>query len=142
MDSATPAIHSLARRLIALEAARDAGSSGGGTGGTAAERACAKLSVPLTKFAGVAGYRSLISRALALAKADVASLEPVQVRLDGSLEGFDETGKDPDAEASVVVLVHLLSLLVTFIGEPLTIGLVRAAWPDVPLDGTRLKTEE
>lgn len=139
MNSATPAIQDLARRLIALEAPRDAVSSGGGS---EAERACEKLRVPLAKFAGVAGYRSLISRALAMAKAEAPSLEPVQVRSDGSLEGFDGAAKNHDAEAPVVVLVHLLSLLVTFIGEPLTIGLVRAAWPDEPLARTQLKTEE
>ena len=138
MNSATPAIRDLARRLIALEAAHDAGSGGGGT---EVERACEKLRVSLAKFAGVAGYRSLISRALAMAKAEAPSLEPVQVRLDGSLEGFEGTEKNHDSEALVVVLVHLLSLLVTFIGEPLTMGLIRAAWPDAPLDRTQLKTE-
>ena len=139
MNSATSAIQDLARRLVALEASRDAGSSGGGS---EAARACEKLRVPLAKFAGVAGYRSLISRALAMAKAEAPSLEPVQVRLDGSLEGFDATGKNQDAEALVVVLVHLLSLLVTFIGEPLTMSLIRAAWPDGPLDRAQLKAEE
>lgn len=139
MTPATPAIRDLARRLIALEAARDAGSSGGGN---EAERACEKLRVPLAKLAGVAGYRTLISRALAMAKAEAPALEPVQVRLDGSLEGVDGAGTNQDGEAPVVVLVHLLSLLVTFIGEPLTMGLIRAAWPEAPLVRTQLKTEE
>lgn len=139
MNSATPAIQDLARRLIALEAARDAVSI---EGGSDVARACEKLRVPLARLAGVAGYRSLISRALAIAKAEAPSLEAVQVRSDGSLEGFDEGGKNQDQKARVVVLVHLLSLLVTFIGEPLTRGLVHAAWPEVPPNGTQLKTEE
>lgn len=85
MNSATPAVRDLARRLIALEAARDLGFSGGGT---EAERACEKLRVPLARFAGVAGYRSLVARALAMAKAEAPSLERVQVRSDGSLDRY------------------------------------------------------
>jgi hypothetical protein len=132
MNSTTPAIQMLARRLIALEATRDARPV---AGGNEAARVCEKLRVPLAKFAGVAGYRSLISRAMAMSKAEAPLLEPVQVRLDGSLEGFDGIAHQ-DAEAGVVVLVHLLSLLVTFIGKSLTLGLVRDAWPDAPLDET------
>ena len=64
----------------------------------------------------------------------------MQVRADGSLEGFDGAGHDQDAgpggEAGVVVVAQLLGLLVTFIGEPLTLRLVRDAWPDAPVDET------
>jgi hypothetical protein len=44
----------------------------------------------------------------------------VQVGLDGSLEGFDETG-ERDTDGAFAVLVHLLSLLVTFIGQSPTL---------------------
>ncbi len=37
-------------------------------------------------------------------------------------------------EAAVAITAHLLGLLVTFIGEPLTLRLVREAWPDASLD--------
>jgi hypothetical protein len=130
MNSTTPAIRELARRLIALEAPREAPRVA--DGGEVA-RVCEKLRMPLTKFAGVAGYRSLISRAVAIAKAKDPSLNPVQVGSDGSLEGIDLVGQR-DAEAGVAVLVHLLGLLVTFIGEPSALGLVRDAWPDAPLE--------
>ena len=90
--------------------------------------------------AGVAGFRSLLSRALALAKAEVVSLNPVRVREDGSLEGFDRAshlpGAGPGDDGGVAVVAHLLWLLVTFIGEPLTLRLVRDAWPDAPVDET------
>jgi hypothetical protein len=33
-----------------------------------------------------------------------------------------------------MLVAQLLSLLVTFIGEPLTIRLVHDVWPDVPVD--------
>lgn len=130
IESTTSATRDLARRLIALEAPRDARPPA--TGGDAA-RVCEKLRVPLAKLAGNAGYHSLISRAIAIAKAEAPIFDPVQVRLDGSLEGFDEIEKI-DAGAGVAVVTHLLSLLVTLVGEPLTLNLVSNAWTDLTLE--------
>jgi hypothetical protein len=134
MNKATPAIQNLARRLIALEAAGDPSI------GLVAEavRACAKLRAPLVKLAGVAGFRSVMARAMSLARAEVPWLDSVQVGADGSLEGFDPAGRQQGAasggEAGVVVVAQLLGLLATFIGEPLTRQLVRDAWPDAAMD--------
>jgi hypothetical protein len=141
MNTTTPAIQNLARRLIALEAARE--PSDGLVG--AAVRACEKLRVPLAKLVGVDGFRSLMARVMALATADVPWLDSVQVRADGSLEGFDaarcQQGAAQGGEAGAVVVVQLLGLLVTFIGEPLTLALVRDAWPDAPVDETDRRAE-
>ena len=133
MSTASPAIRDFARRLIALEAARDEPPAGG------AVRVCEMLRLPLARLAGEAGFRSLMSRALAMAKAEVPSLVAVQVRADGSLEGPDGAGHNQDSgavgEAGVVIVAQLLGLLVTFIGEPLTLRLVRDTWPDVSATG-------
>ena len=133
MSTAPPAIRDFARRLIALEAARNEPPAAG------AVRVGEKLRLPLARLAGEAGFRSLMSRALAMAKAEVPSLVAVQVRADGSLEGLDGRGNEQDAavagEAGVVVVAQLLGLLVTFIGEPLTLRLVRDSWPDVSVTG-------
>jgi hypothetical protein len=141
MNTVTLAIQNLARRLIALEAARD--PSDGLVG--AAVRACEKLRAPLAKLTGVAGFRSLMTRAMALATAEVPWLDSVPVRADGSLEGFDAArlhqGAVPGGEAGVVVVAQLLGLLVTFIGEPLTRQLVRDAWPDAATDETNGRSE-
>lgn len=118
----------MARRLLAFEAAH---APAGGPPGDAV-RAWDRLRAPLVRLAGVAGYRSLVARALALAAAEAACLGPVRTREDGSLEGFDASAMDGGAEAAIVA--QLLGLLVTFIGEPLTRQLVREAWPDAPLD--------
>ena len=88
---------------------------------------CDRFRVPLARLVGVAGYRSLLSRAVALAKAEVTSLSPVQVQQDGSLEGFSGDG-------GTAIVAHLLGLLVTFIGEPLTRQLVCDVWPDAATD--------
>lgn len=139
MNSATTSIQNLARRLIALEASCDSVTPARDCG---AERVCEKLRLSLVKFAGVAGYRTLISRALALAKVEAPSLEAVQIRADCSLEGFDRIESIQDGQAADIVLLHLLGLLVTFIGERLTLGLISAAWPDDLLDKTPSQTEE
>lgn len=139
MNPATPTIQDLTRRLIALEAKCHPVAI---PGESRAARVCEKLRLSLVKFAGVDGYRILVSRALSLAKVEAPSLEPLQVRTDGSLQGFDEIGTGQDTQAAYIVLVHLLSLLVTFIGERQTLGLVSAEWPDDALDKKQLKTEE
>ena len=138
IESTTPMSRELARRLIALETPRDARPAASGSD---AARVCEKLRMPLAKLAGKAGYYSLMSRAIAIAKANAPALGPVEVRLDGSLEGLDKIGEN-DANAGVVVLVHLLDLLVTFIGEPVTLSLVRDAWPDATLEKTNSSAEE
>ena len=139
MNTTTPAIQELARRLIAVEAAREPSDALD----CAAARACERLRVPLAKLAGVAGFRSLMARAMALATTDEPWLNSVRIRADGSLEGFDaarsQHGAAPSGEAGAAVVVQLLGLLVTFIGEPLTLRLVRDAWPDAPVDETDRK---
>ncbi len=98
-----------------------------------------KLRIPLTRFAGAEGFASLLRRALVLAKAEVPSLQHIKVGTEGRLEGFAELAANPGAalegsEAAVAITAHLLGLLGTFIGEPLTLKLVREAWPDTSLD--------
>jgi len=132
MNPLSPDVRKLARRLITLESPRDTASP---ACGQQAVKACDKLRVPLAKLAGVAGFRSLISRALALAKAEVPALDPVKVNPDGSLEGFDGNEQNQDVEAGVAVVAQLLGLLVTFVGEPLSRSLVRDAWPDAFVAG-------
>jgi len=145
MTAVFPSIQDLARRILAFEAARDKPV---GTPVDDAVRACGKLQVPLSKFTGPAGFLSLLSRALVLAKAEVPSLTVVQVRADGSLAGFDELKNDQDVgeleleKGRVVLVGHLLGLLATFIGESLTQRLTREAWPDASIDITDSKEKE
>jgi len=136
MNTTSPAMKDLARRLIAFEATRD--PSDGPVG--AMLRACDSLRGPLAKFVGVAGFRSLLSRALVISKAENPSLAAVQVRPDGSLEGLEEVEQNQDAGA--VIVSQLLGLLVTFIGEPLTLRLVCDACPDATEAETDRSGEE
>ena len=126
----------MAQRLLAYEAVGDENSA---PSESAASRVCAKLRGPLITLAGVAGFRSLLSRALTLARAEVPSLSAVQVAADGSLRGLDElvsqTDKEHAREGGVILIAQLVGLLLTFIGEGLTIRLVQDVWPEAAFDG-------
>lgn len=134
-------MRNLARRLLL------ASGSGRDTPTHEATVVIEKLRTTLTRFAGVDGFVSLLRRALALASADVPALLGAKVSADGRLEGIEElaTQADPHApgsEAAVAIVAYLLSLLVTFIGAPLTLRLVREAWPNASLDEFSLRIEE
>lgn len=143
MSTTSPEIQVLARQLLAFEAARDNSLD---ARVDVAERVIAELRMRLIRLTGVEGFRSLLSRALTLAKAEAPALTMVQVRADGSLEGFNgiEQGQEAGAtgQAGIVLVAQLLELLVTFIGAPLTLRLVHDKWPDASMDKGDLITEE
>ena len=121
----------LARRLLAEEAA-----SPGAAGPHVHEgvRVCEKLQISVTRFAGSAGFTSLLRRALALARAENPSLQTVRLNPDGSLEGSEHAVEAANGSDGVVAIIaHLLGLLETFVGEPFTLRLVRESWPDASL---------
>ena len=94
----------------------------------AAFRVCETLRQPLCALAGVAGFRSLLSRALTLARAEAPSLSAVQVTADGSLQGLDglrtQVNADEAEEAGIILITQLLGLLVRVVGEGMTLQLV------------------
>ena len=100
-------------------------------------RLCAfyeKLRRPLFALIGVAGFRSLASRALTLAQTEAPGLSVVQVTADGSLQGLGELDqqieKDLAEEGGAILIAQLLGLLSTFVGIAFTLRLVQDAWPD------------
>ena len=145
MRNDSPAVQDLARWLLAHE--RREVNPSEATGQEAVfVRVCEMLRRPLSTLVGVDGYRALISRALALAKAEVPSLGSVQVREDGSLEAPGAVDPKPDMDETqnreVVLVAQLLGLLATFIGVALTMQLVRGVWPDAPFEGIGPETEK
>jgi len=109
-----------------------------GVDNSPAFRVCEKLRQPLSRLAGVAGFRSLLSRALALANDEVRWMKAIHVRADGSLEGLDEAqaqlSETEIADGEIVLIAQLIGLLATFIGEELTLRLVQESWPDAAFD--------
>ncbi len=135
MSKATRQMRDIAERLIAYETA---GNHFSGVNTPAGFPVCEKLRPHLATLMGNTGAHALLSRALARAEADVPSLRAMQVEADGSLAGLDKLqGQiDPEeiAEGRVALLAQLLGLLVAFIGELLTLRLVRDVWPKLPLN--------
>lgn len=99
---------------------------------------CDILRPHLAALMGKVGFRALLSRALALAGAEVPWLVALHVEADGRLSGLDKAGAGlgPEEELAgkVVLLAQLLGLLVAFIGEDLTLRLVRDVWPGLSLE--------
>jgi hypothetical protein len=120
-----PQTRDLALRLLAYE---NAGGKTSEPTEFAAFGVCERLRQPLINLAGVAGLRSLLSRALTLARAEAPSLSAVQVAADGSLQGLDELRPQVDAdearEAAITLVTQLLGLLVRVVGEATTLQLV------------------
>jgi hypothetical protein len=131
-----PESRHLVQRLLAYEAAKGENSE---RAESAAFRVCAKLRRPLITLAGVAGFRSLLSRALTMARAEAPSLSAVQVAADGTLKGLDELASQTDKkqikDAGAILIAQLLGLLLMFIGEGLTMRLVQDEWPEAAVDG-------
>ena len=119
----------LAQRLLAHEAAADKTSV---SAESAALRVHEKLRRSLCVLAGVAGYRSLASRALTLAAVKAPSLRAMQVTADGSLQVHSEAESESDKgfarEDQIILLAELLGLLHAFIGEELTLRLLGEGW--------------
>ena len=120
-----PQTRELAQRLLAYE--NGAAKTSEPTE-FAAIRICDRLRQPKIALAGIAGFRSLLSRALTLARAEAPSLSAVQVAADGSLKGLEELEPEIDTEqareAGIILITKLLGLLVRVIGEAATLQLV------------------
>src|SRR5450759_5973923 len=141
MSRATPKMRDFAERLIAYETRGNKSSETETSGPVLVGE---KLRPQLATLMGNVGFRALLSRALALANAEVPWLRAVHVNADGSFEGLDKLGAqvDPDEifERCVVLLAQLLGLLVAFIGEDLPLRLVREVWPKLSLNDLDLGT--
>ena len=121
----TSTTRELAQRLLAYEAVE------GGVANADTQtvcRVCDKLRHPLTTLAGAAGFRSLLARALTLAKRESPVLGAWEVKSDGSLQGLNGEA----AQAGAVLIAQLIGLMITFIGESLTLRLLHDVWPDLP----------
>lgn len=118
----------LAQHLAAHEA-------GAGTASVPMEspelRVYEKLRRHLCALTGVAGFQSLASRALTLAREEAPRLSAVKIIADGSIQGLGEAAPQTDKDdGGTILIAQLLGLLFIFIGEALTLRLVQDVWPD------------
>ena len=115
----------LARSLVASEA--DASATSLQTE-PATVRVYERLRRQLGAPVGTAAFRSLASRALALAKSESPRLSNVQVTASGDLQGLSEVESqadaDDDGEAGIILIAQLLGLFLTFLGRATTLRLI------------------
>lgn len=121
----TPALRELADQLLAYEEVERTSAV---PDMRAVIRVCGKLHRPLATLAGPAGFRSLLGRALHLAKQECPDLGSWAVRLDASLQVVDCV----TAQSGAPLIAHLLGLMMTLVGESLTLKLLREVWPSLP----------
>jgi hypothetical protein len=145
VDAVTPAQRDLALWLLEEEMG-DAQESEALL--DAAERACQKLCRRLAKLVTVVGYQALLARALHLARGEFPFLEGVRpgVTEDACFDGLRTKTEGIDAvmlrAALTTVLAQVIGLVTTFIGDALTLRLVRDVWPDAPFGGETLQEVE
>jgi hypothetical protein len=132
-----PEMRDLAHRLLTYETVAGKTSE---PVESATLRVYEKLRQSLGEFVGVAGFQSLASRALTLARPEAPSLSAARVAADGSLQGLGEIetqvdmDKDRDGERGIILIARLLGLLRIFLGEALTLSLLRNSWPGEAFD--------
>ena len=141
MSRATPQLRHFAKRLIVYETNENKSAK---TKTAVPFPVPEKLRPHLVALMGNGGFQAILARALALAKTEVPWLCPVYINAGGFMEGLEglqaQRGPDEFLEGRIVLLAQLLGLLVAFIGENLTLRLVREVWPKVPLDDLNLET--
>jgi hypothetical protein len=135
LNRATKAMRDFAKRLMDYESLQSNHAE--------ADRLLAfpvsdKLRPYLSTLMGEGGYHALLSRALKLAVSEVTWLRRAQVAADGSLEGLESVRAKLTpvelTEGRTVLLAQLLGLLTAFVGDVLTMLLVRQVWPKIPLN--------
>ena len=141
------ALGNAALRQLALKVlAQHAGSAAGAEALAAAARRAyddlARVSAPLI---GQVGVDALTGRALHLAQREypwLVTREPEHAEGPFAQVIVCLERQDPAVaiEAAGAVFATFTGLLVTFIGEPLTAGLLRKAWPDAFSDASTEET--
>jgi hypothetical protein len=135
MIRATPRMRNLAKNLMVYERPEN------GTNGSIAHddfHFNERLRPHLAMLYGIAGYRSLLSRALVLADAEVPWLREMHMKADGSLEGLEALRErlDPDEilDGKIALLSELLGSLVAYVGPGLTLRLMEQVWPKISMN--------
>ncbi len=134
MGAVSPKIQEFATRIVSYEAGDDHSF-------TAKLRAtflvCEKLRLELIPLIGTSGFCALLLRALALSSEDADWLPSVKVTEEGILKGFEELNAKQIEEAFSAEVIALpaqfLGLLITLIGDRLTVQLLNGVWPKLEL---------
>ncbi len=127
----------MARWLVKCELARLPADQDGLA--TAVERICQKFFNRLARLSSLAACQSVLSRAVHIPRLEFGFLEGVRAGSEGeplledlraSLDGVDALHARAGLEA---VLATFFDLLAAFIGDELTVRMLREVWPELPV---------
>jgi hypothetical protein len=127
------ALYDVARRVMTAQPAAAPLTSG--EAAAAMQGSCGDLYRVLETAIGPAGLQALLGRAIQIASRDhpwLASVKPgtaADCPLSGLTEAADLLDVVNALEGYTALLATIIWLLVTFIGEDLTLRFVRHAWP-------------
>lgn len=104
-----------------------ASHSGSRQGSGSAALVSGRMRLALTRFAGADGFSALFRRAIRLAQIETPTGEAIRIGPDSYISGIDRLSE----VQAVTLFTCLLELLVTLIGERLTLRLVSEFWPEL-----------
>ena len=89
-------------------------------------------------------YVEVLAEHRRLLRASFARFNGREVGTEGDafFIAFDKASEAVAGQAGAGLVAQLLELLTTFIGEALTLRLIRDSWPDASMDGANLRGEE
>ena len=122
----------LAKRLIAMEQVEGTRAV---SNLVTVVRVCERVRRPLAQLAGPSAWHFILSRAMKLARQERPVLFAWEVKADGSLQGSEGEGE----QGGEVLVSNLLRLMLTLIGETLTLPLLRDVWLTLPDSETKLE---
>lgn len=132
-----------ARRLLAHEGATGSADEGATT---PAARVYEKLHRQMAPLVGVVGVHLLFARSAKLTRgefaaiAEVSALAPTTDVRDGSIKLREHlNGRSVDTESAAALFGNFLSLTTTFVGERLTLQILRNGWPTFEAPALREK---
>lgn len=132
-----PAARDIGYELLA----RETGNREGPEGLTdAVENACRKLSRQAASLVTADGARLFIERALVLAKREFPVLAPLGAgpSIDNCLTGLGDAISGAEVsqirDGFAALLGYVIGLIDTFIGDDLTLRMVRQEWPEAAPD--------
>jgi hypothetical protein len=145
-QSGSAAFRPLTLKVLALRAGAEADADAIASAVRRTYDDLARVSVPLI---GKVGLEALTGRAVHLTQRECPGLiQPADSARRGQsagpfsqiVDGLAQQDAAIATDCAAALIATLTGLLVTFIGEPLTLGLLRKAWPDAfPDPGTTEK---
>jgi hypothetical protein len=135
MNKPDRTLREIARRVMKTRLPGTAATSAAAA--DAMQRSCGELYRILETALGPHGLQALVDRAIQITAREYPWLSTVRsgAAADCPLSGLTEAGETMDVaeamEGYAALLASIIWLLMTFIGEDLTLRFVRHAWPNV-----------